>query len=102
MDNKKAKKKSQMSEELFSEHAVEKFVMDNAYNSTYGAKQSLKNNIGSPFKCLKNHITSVHEGNRPLKCDTCETKFSEKGILDMHVNSVHEKKKPFKCNLKVT
>ena len=49
--------------------------------------------------CLKKHIVSVHEEERPFKCDICEFRCSQKGNMTTHVASVHEGKKPFKCGL---
>ena len=37
-----------------------------------------------------NHISAVHEGIKPHKCDLCEFAAAKKSTLNMHVASVHE------------
>ena len=39
------------------------------------------------------HITGVHEGKNPFKCDICDRCFSQKADLNRHVAYVHEGKK---------
>ena len=41
----------------------------------------------------KRHVTSVHEGKKPFKCDICDAKFDEKSKLKKHITSVHEQLK---------
>ena len=48
---------------------------------------------------LKKHIAFVHEGKKPFKCDVCDYICSQKWILVKHVSSVHEKKKPLQCDI---
>ena len=48
---------------------------------------------------LSVHVTSVHEGKKPFKCDICSRGFGVKGNLNDHVKEVHEGKKPFKCDI---
>ena len=36
---------------------------------------------------LKHHISSVHEGKRPFKCNTCDRNFSQKSKLNRHVEA---------------
>ena len=54
--------------------------------------------ISSPFKGfsdkskLKRHVSSVHEGKRPHKCDICGACFTQKSHMDGHVATVHGKK----------
>ena len=48
---------------------------------------------------LAQHISAIHEGNKPFKCDNCDYKCSSKGNLKTHVESVHGGKKPFKCDI---
>ena len=44
------------------------------------------------------HVTSVHKGEKPFKCDICDYSCSRKGNLNRHV-SMHEGNKPFKCDI---
>ena len=48
---------------------------------------------------LKLHVSSVHEGNKPIKCKFCEYLCSTKGVVKNHISSVHERKKPFQCKV---
>ena len=41
---------------------------------------------------MKQHILSVHEDNKPFKCDICDFMSSLKSNLNRHVASVHEEK----------
>ena len=43
---------------------------------------------------LKLHIASVHEGNKPFKCELCDHSFSRKDVLNRHVESVQKGIKP--------
>ena len=47
---------------------------------------------------MKSHVTYVHEGQKPFKCDICDYTSSGKNNMDKHVAAVHEEKKPFKCD----
>ena len=40
---------------------------------------------------MKNHILSVHEGQKPFQCDICNVGFKENFKLKRHVVEVHEK-----------
>ena len=46
---------------------------------------------------LKEHMSSVHENEKPFKCDLCALTFSINRGLKSHVASVQKKRKPFKC-----
>ena len=41
---------------------------------------------------LKIHIESVHEGNKPFKCEICDARFTQKHVLVQHMESVHDGK----------
>ena len=44
---------------------------------------------------MKIHVSSVHERNKPFKCEICDQTFSEKGSMNRHVARVHGEKKTF-------
>ena len=48
---------------------------------------------------LKNHIRTVHEGQKDLhlKCEPCRKSFSEAGSLKKHIHTVHDGQKDHKC-----
>ena len=48
---------------------------------------------------LKQHMASVHAGNKPFKSEVCSTSFTCKSSLKVHIESVHDGKKPFKCEI---
>ena len=48
---------------------------------------------------LKDHIKTVHEGQKNHKCEFCEKYFSQKGHLKTHIECVHEGIKAHKCEL---
>ena len=64
-----------------------------------------------PFKCnmcyasfaqkrdLKGHMASAHEGKKTCQCIICDAKFTLKSSLKNHKESVHEGKKPFHCDI---
>jgi uncharacterized C2H2 Zn-finger protein len=37
------------------------------------------------------HVSNVHDGKNPLKCDLCETIFARINELNRHKNNIHEK-----------
>ena len=41
---------------------------------------------------MKKPSQSVHEGNKPFKCDICEIKFAQKRHLSIHFASLHKRK----------
>ena len=45
------------------------------------------------------HFKSVHEGEKPFKCEKCEATFTKRHTLDLHVKSFHDGIKPFMCNI---
>ena len=40
---------------------------------------------------MKGHISTVHERQKPFKCESCDHTSGNKQNLDRHRNSVHEK-----------
>ena len=42
------------------------------------------------------HVTSVHKGKQPFRCNACGASFTQNADLKKHKTSVHEEKKPFK------
>ena len=46
---------------------------------------------------LNTHVASVHEENKPFKCEICD--YSCKASLETHVDSVHKRKNLFKCEV---
>ena len=58
--------------------------------------------LGNSFikkKPINYHLSSIHEGKRPLKCKTCGYDCSQKGDLKEHEKSFHNGKKPFKFKI---
>ena len=65
--------------------------------------------ISFPYRCgyktkengaFNNHSLSIHEKNRPWKCDDCNQNFSLKSTLDYHMKRIHETKdRPYKCDV---
>ena len=46
---------------------------------------------------MNNHIKSIHKGNKPVQCDTCDTRFAQKGNKKKHIALIHDGKKIFNC-----
>lgn len=46
---------------------------------------------------LLQHISAVHEKNRPFRCDSCDTSFAHKGTLSKHIRTVHRRERPYAC-----
>lgn len=46
---------------------------------------------------LLQHISAVHEKNRPFRCDICDTSFAHKGTLSKHIRTVHRRERPYAC-----
>lgn len=46
---------------------------------------------------LLQHISAVHEKNKPFKCDICDNSFGHKGTLSKHVRTVHRRERPYEC-----
>ena len=38
-------------------------------------------------------------GQKPYKCDHCDSSFTTKQNLNIHTSAVHEGKKPFGCTI---
>ena len=41
--------------------------------------------------------TTIHEGQRNYKCESCGNSFMDSGHLKQHINIVHEEQKDHKC-----
>ena len=39
--------------------------------------------------CIKRHISSVHEGLKPILCALCGARFSTKKTMKNHIESIH-------------
>ena len=39
---------------------------------------------------LRDHISNIHERNKPFKCSACDYKAGLKGNLTKHIDKVHE------------
>ena len=84
-------------------------------SENYSSQGILKKHISAvhdgikPFKCeiccsqfafnagLRIHIAAVYEGKRPNECIICDAKFTRKADLKIHIDAVHEKKKKHTC-----
>ena len=42
------------------------------------------------IKYVKSYVSSVHEGNKPYKCDRCEYIFEDVRNLYRHISSLHD------------
>ena len=42
---------------------------------------------------LKGHITAVHIGKKPFKCDTWDVPFISRNSLIIHILSIHQMKR---------
>ena len=42
-------------------------------------------------KDLDEHVSNVHDGKNPIKCDLCESTFARINELNRHKNNVHKK-----------
>ena len=43
------------------------------------------------------HQTTVHEKEKPFKCEICLNSVGNKYMLNRHQRCIHENEKPFKC-----
>jgi len=43
------------------------------------------------------HNAVFHEGNKPYKCNSCDSRFSFKTLLKQHKSEIHNAKGNFKC-----
>ena len=46
---------------------------------------------------LQQHVSAVHEQNKPFKCEICDASYKAKAVLKIHYSSVHETPMPFTC-----
>ena len=63
------------------------------------AGQNKTNPFCSEKSDMNRHVSSVHEGKKPFKCDFCDYSCSRKGDMNRHVSTVYESKKSFKCGI---
>ena len=47
---------------------------------------------------LKNHIHTIHEGQKDHKCISCGKLFSQGGYLQKHIRTIHEGQRDYKCD----
>jgi hypothetical protein len=80
------------SQQITSVHEVKKPSEAKACRSLKLLKLSKKGN-------LKSHISAVHEGTKPLRCNHCGAMFATKGSLKQHM-TVHEEKSDILMNFK--
>ena len=83
------------------------------FDSSFARKDNLKKHnesvheINKPYKCdicdisftQKCNLTSVHCKSKPFKCAICGTKFSLKFNMNAHIKLMHEGNRPFKCEM---
>jgi len=50
-------------------------------------------------KALQNHMNEVHEKKIVARCDKCDKGFTQKNALKRHIDSVHEGKRPHLCTI---
>ena len=46
---------------------------------------------------LKRHISAVHNEEKPHECTHCTKHFSQKSHLTQHISAVHNEEKPYAC-----
>ena len=51
---------------------------------------------------MKTHIASVHNGEKPFKCDICDVTFAQKGHMKNHISSIHEREGSLKNGVHIT
>ena len=42
---------------------------------------------------MNGHITTIHEGRKPFKCDICNAEFTSRQDMKGHITTIHEGKK---------
>ena len=48
---------------------------------------------------MSTHISLIHEGKKPFKCEDCDISFGLKKYLQNHIISIHTTARPFKCSI---
>ena len=48
---------------------------------------------------LKEHLSLVHEGKKPIPCGVCNAEFASRAYVKFHIATAHDGKKPFKCEI---
>ena len=64
-----------------------------------GIKGSICENKAGLKSDLKIHMKSVHEQNKPSKCNICDYETVCKSELESHIESDHERIKQVKYNI---
>ena len=66
-----------------------------------GQKDHKCDSCGKTFswaQYLKKHIISVQNGKKDHECDSCGNAFSQEGTLKTNINSIHNGQKDHKCD----
>lgn len=105
----KCKKKSTLLKHKKSLHRNGTFIDKKSKNSLSTDVNRAAVKV-TPFKCvvcdlclttkfsLKNHILTVHCGEKPHRCPYCDVRTTRRGGLTRHITLVHNAEKQFKCN----
>eukprot|EP00179_Madagascaria_erythrocladioides_P002734 CAMPEP_0198316682 /NCGR_PEP_ID=MMETSP1450-20131203/6479_1 /TAXON_ID=753684 ORGANISM="Madagascaria erythrocladiodes, Strain CCMP3234" /NCGR_SAMPLE_ID=MMETSP1450 /ASSEMBLY_ACC=CAM_ASM_001115 /LENGTH=424 /DNA_ID=CAMNT_0044019849 /DNA_START=246 /DNA_END=1520 /DNA_ORIENTATION=+ len=86
-----------------SQHASHSKTDDSGETSNSGPRQKATHKCRiclTVFKQkihLETHVRSVHERQRPFKCDRCDQDFATVGNLRRHQRNVHEKIRRYAC-----
>ena len=75
-----------------------KKIFEKATINTEAQIKGIVPNTLSQSKNLKDHIKSVHEQEKPIKCNQCDYTTSQKKDLKEYIKSVYEQEKHIPCN----
>lgn len=59
-----------------------------------GCTAAFKNSSG-----LKQHMRTVHDKERPFKCEQCSSSFGQRNHLSQHILVIHQRQKLFRCEV---